>query len=105
MDYRLPTSVVPIRYDLRLEPDLDAATFAGAESITVTVTEPVNEIILNAAELAIQSVAAERTDGVVVQGSVTLEPEAERARLLFPSPLESGEWRLRLAFTGALNDR
>ena len=105
MDYRLPTSVVPIRYDLRLEPDLDAATFAGAESITVTVTEPVNEVILNAAELAIQSVAAERTDGVVVQGSVTLEPEAERARLLFPSPLESGEWRLRLAFTGALNDR
>ena len=105
MDYRLPTSVVPIRYDLRLEPDLDAATFAGAESITVTVTEPVNEVILNAAELAIQSVAAERTDGVVVQGSVTLEPEAERAQLLFPSPLESGEWRLRLAFTGTLNDR
>src|SRR5262245_51740742 len=37
MDYRLPTSVAPIRYDLRLEPDLVAATFTGEESITVTV--------------------------------------------------------------------
>src|SRR5205823_9245872 len=38
-------------------------------------------------------------------GSVALEAEAERARLLFPAPIPPGEWRLRLAFTGVLNDR
>src|SRR5262249_36378565 len=48
MDYRLPTSVVPIRYDLRLEPDLVAASFTGEESITVTVSEPVTDVVLNA---------------------------------------------------------
>ncbi len=32
MDYRLPGTVVPQRYDLRLEPDLEAATFAGADT-------------------------------------------------------------------------
>jgi puromycin-sensitive aminopeptidase len=105
MDYRLPTTVVPTRYDLRFEPDLDAATFTGEESIAITVKEPVSEVVLNAAELAIQSVAAERADGIVVEGSVTLLPEAERARFLFPSPIDPGEWRLRLAFTGVLNDR
>ncbi len=105
MEYRLPTTVVPARYDLRLEPDLDAATFTGEETVSVTVTEPVTEVVLNAVELLIQSVAVEGADGVAVQGSVALEAEAERARLLFPAPIPPGEWRLRLAFTGVLNDR
>src|SRR6266511_3183474 len=105
MEYRLPTTVVPARYDLRLEPDLDAATFTGEETVSVTVTEPVTEVVLNAVELLIQSVAVEGADGVALQGSVALEGEAERARLLFPAPVEPGEWRLRLSFTGVLNDR
>src|SRR5216684_4451079 len=71
MNYRLPSAVVPTRYDIRLEPDLDTATFVGEETITVTVKEPV----------------------------------AERARFLFPTSIEPGEYRLRLSFTGVLNDR
>src|SRR4026208_995277 len=50
VDYRLPTTVVPSRYDLRLEPDLDKATFVGEETVTVEVREPVTEIVLNRAE-------------------------------------------------------
>src|SRR5215467_9361857 len=105
MEFRLPTTVVPNRYDLRLEPDLDAATFRGEEVVQITVEEPVTEIVLNAAELVIESVAVERGDGTVVHGSVALDADAERARFLFPSPIDPGPWRLRLVFTGVLNDR
>ena len=105
MDYRLPTTVVPSRYELRLVPDLDAATFAGEETVTVTIREPVTEIVLNAAELAIQAVSIRDAAGTVVPGTATLDEAQERARLLFPLALAPGEWRLTLAFTGTLNDR
>ena len=99
MDYRLPTTVVPSRYDIRLEPDLEAATFAGEESIAITVAEAVSEIVLNAAELTVQRASVQLADGAVVQGSATLEVEDERVRLLFPSPIPAGEHRLTIAFT------
>jgi puromycin-sensitive aminopeptidase len=105
MDYRLPATVVPARYDIRLEPDLEAATFAGQETVTVTVKEPVSEIVLNAAELAIQSVSVATADGATVEGSAALDEAAERASLRFPTPIPPGEHRLTLRFTGLLNDR
>jgi puromycin-sensitive aminopeptidase len=105
MSYRLPPTVVPSRYEIRLEPDLDGARFAGEEVVTVTVREPVIEIVLNAAELEIASVAAEGPGGAVIPGTATLAPDTEQARLAFPETLDPGEWRLRLAFSGTLNDR
>ena len=104
-EYRLPMTVVPSRYDIRLEPDLEAATFAGEEAIAISVVEPVTEIVLNAAELAIQSVAIEDGEGAAMAGQVVLDEAAERARFVFPSPVAAGQWRLRVRFTGALNDR
>ena len=53
--YRLPRHVVPTRYELRLEPDLTAARFSGAETITLTIHRATFEIVLNAIELDITS--------------------------------------------------
>jgi puromycin-sensitive aminopeptidase len=105
MSYRLPPTVVPTRYDLRLDPDLQTGTFAGEETVAITVRQPVEEIWLNAAELTIGAVRAEGPGGRALDGTATLEPETERARLAFPARLEPGEWRLTLRFSGLLNDR
>ena len=103
--FRLPRSVVPGRYEIRLEPDLPSGTFAGAETIEVMVREPVSEIVLNAAELTIQEVTIQDSRGAVLKGTAALEEETERARLRFPETLGPGPWRLSLAFTGILNDK
>jgi puromycin-sensitive aminopeptidase len=103
--YRLPRTVVPSRYDLRLEPDLEKATFAGRVEIAVMVHEAVEEIVLNAAELHISEASIQSFAGNRFTAVVALEEETERCRLRFGRPLEPGEWRLTLAFTGVLNDK
>ncbi|HWN92783.1 MAG TPA: M1 family metallopeptidase, partial [Verrucomicrobiae bacterium] len=105
MDYRLPATVIPQRYDLRLEPNLEAATFAGTASIIVEVREPVIEILLNAAELAIESAAVSQDGGAPIHGSASIEEAAERARLVFPVTIAPGQGRLVLRFRGTLNDK
>ena len=103
--YRLPRQVVPTRYEIRLVPDLTTSVFAGVETITVTVHEPTSEILLNAAELEISEAAIEHEGGRVLDGLVQLDESTERGRVRFPETLRPGEWRLRLAFKGILNDK
>jgi len=48
---RLPRFAAPLRYDLRLRPDLAACTFSGAAAVAVAVSAPTRFLVLNAAEL------------------------------------------------------
>lgn len=97
-------SVVPHRYDLTLEPDLTAATFAGRESIQVQVIKPVTEILLNAHELEIQR-AVLRNQTRSIEGSVELLESDQRARIKLDGEASPGSWVLDLDFTGILNDQ
>ena len=99
--YRLPRTVVPRRYELRLEPDLEAFTFAGTVGVDIEVLEPVGEIVLNAAELEIN---AGDLDGAALVG-VDYDDEHERAVLRLGEPVSPGTARLNLSFTGTLNDQ
>ena len=103
--HRLPTTVTPERYEIRLTPDLSAATFAGEEKITIHVHEPVREIVVNAAELEFYGIFAKRSDGFVLAGTAALDADSERAALNFPTTLEPGRWDLNIAFSGILNDK
>src|SRR5262245_26815233 len=103
--HRLPRTVVPSRYDIRLEPDLDTATYAGEEAIQVEVREETDEVQLNAVELTLTSVAAEGPDGSRLEGTASIDPANDRVHLRFPRSLRPGEWTLHLAFRGILNDQ
>ncbi|MEE8493802.1 MAG: M1 family metallopeptidase [Nitrospirales bacterium] len=103
--YRLPVHVVPSRYDLRLEPDLLARTFSGQETVTLTVKEPTQDIVLNAAELDITSAKIREGRGGFLEGTVATDDALERCRLTFPKPLHPGTWLLDFTFQGTLNDK
>ena len=103
--YRLPRTVVPRRYDLTLEPDLAAASFAGSVAVGVDVVEPTATVVLNAIELEVDEAAVELPDGRRLDARVELDEKAERATLLLPEDLPAGPATVHLRFRGILNDK
>jgi puromycin-sensitive aminopeptidase len=103
--HRLPTTVIPERYEIKLTPDLSNATFAGEEKVLVHVTEPVRQVVINAAELEFQAVSIKGPGGQVVRGDVVPDSENEQAVLNFPEALNPGQWELQILFSGILNDK
>jgi len=103
--YHLPRSVLPRRYELTITPDLDKATFAGEERVEVELTEAVDRVVLNAAELEIDRAEIELPDGSAVAAEVTLDEQEERATLTLAREIPAGGAVVVLTFRGVLNDK
>lgn len=104
-EYRLPNTVTPHHYEITLSPDLESFTFAGQETVRITINEPVSQIVLNAAELAISHACAIDAKGEKFEATVALQEKSERAILSFGQPLPAGQFKLHLDFSGVLNDK
>ena len=103
--YRLPRTVVPSNYAVMLEPDLAEFTFAGQADITVAVTEPVTEIVLNSIELEIDEAWVTTPAGDRIEAEVAYDEATERATLSLATPLAAGPATVQTRFRGLLNDK
>ncbi len=97
---RLPGNVKPVHYALALAPDIENASFAGTETIDVTLAAPSKSITLNAIELKIASVTAGTQNA-----DISYDPAKEQATFTFANALPAGPASLKIAFTGILNDK
>ncbi len=104
-DFRLPRHVVPRRYDLRVEPDLDTATFYGTVAIAVDVEQAVDEVVCNALDLEIDGAWLVGLDGTRIEAEPRLDDEAERLTLALVSTACPGAWTVHVGFRGVLNDK
>ena len=91
---------IPTHYTLSLTPDLNAATFAGTETIDLTLDAPRTTITLNAAEIQFLSVTSAGQ-----AASVTLDPDKEQATFTFAQELPAGRVTLAIQYTGILNGK
>ena len=103
--YLLPAGVRPVRYELRLEPDLAAASFAGTCATELRVDAPVTEICCNALDLVVDDAHLITADGRRLDAvSVVLDDEAERVTFSFGEPVSQSA-TLHTSFRGVLNDK
>ena len=101
----LPATVRPAKYRLHLHPDLDRATFKGAEEIDVQVDEPTSFIVLNSLELDIHGVELFREGGPSLEADISYDEKAETVTLDFGEVIPTGPARLEIDFEGVLNDK
>ena len=95
---KLPKTVVPIHYAIELEPNLESLTLAGSEVIDLEVREPTAQLTLNAVGMTLTAATID-TQGA----AIALDAANETATLTFPHPLDAGRYKLRIAFSAAIN--
>jgi aminopeptidase N/puromycin-sensitive aminopeptidase len=101
---RLPENVVPDSYDLKFEPDLASATFAGDETIHVHLQKAATSMLLNSAEIEFKEVWFGSAD-FKQAAAVSKDEKNETATLTVPSMVPAGPAEIHIRFSGILNDK
>jgi puromycin-sensitive aminopeptidase len=103
--FRLPRTAEPETYRIEIQPDVSSATFSGSVSIDVVIHEAVDELVLNAADLAISDVEAVDATGTSHACVVTFDDTLEQVTFRPRSALPPGPCTVSCRFTGTLNDK
>ncbi len=98
-NHRLPTHIIPHRYQIVLKPDLEKFTFSGEETIFITVKKPTKEITLHAVDLDISHVSVDKETA-----TVSFDKKAETATFTFAKAISVGDKQLQVEFSGILAD-
>uniref|UniRef100_A0A2N9HH88 Aminopeptidase n=1 Tax=Fagus sylvatica TaxID=28930 RepID=A0A2N9HH88_FAGSY len=113
---RLPKFAVPKRYDIHLKPDLTTCKFSGSVSIDVNIVDDTRFIVLNAAELSVDTSSVSfshplpdssksKQKQVLEASKVDVVEEDEILVLEFADTLPIGIGVLTINFQGTLNDK
>ena len=95
----LPRTVLPLLYDITIDPDAKAKTFTGTETVTVDVKSATRTITLNASALSITSATF---DGK--KAAFKLADDSQRMTITLPAAAKPGKHALRFAWSGKIND-
>jgi puromycin-sensitive aminopeptidase len=103
--FRLPRTVEPQTYRIEVQPEFASATFSGTVSVDVVVREPVTEMVLNAADLAVSDAEIQLPDGSSLGCAVSFDDELDHVTFRPPSVVPAGPCTVSCRFTGTLNDQ
>src|SRR5215469_6563297 len=100
---RLPKIARPENYKLTFTPDLEKATFAGDETISIRVLKPTSEITMNSADIEFHEVSI-TSGGVTQTAKVAPEKDKEMVVLAVDKQLLAGPATVHMTYSGMLNN-
>ena len=100
-DFRLSKDILPSRYDLRFDLDLDKWMSKGWERIALKTAQPTREIVLHAVDLDIKKATLDGSSAL--EGQRT-EQEAQAVVLRFAKEIPAGEHTLEIEWTGGIRE-
>jgi len=95
----LPDAVTPIAYRIDFTPDIDGLTFKGTAEIDVNVRRATPTIVLNAADLVIDSASL---SGESQAPTISYDAKVQTATFTFAKPLAKGNRTLKLSYHGTI---
>src|SRR5580704_13200171 len=103
--FRLPRTVEPETYHIEIEPNIASATFSGTLAVDAVVHEPIDVVVMNAAELAVSDVEIRTSDGNVLVCSVHFDDDLEQVSFRPSAALPPGPCVITCRFSETLNDK
>lgn len=101
---RLSKNVIPIEYDIQLQPDLENFTFEGIETITLSILKPTKILTLHSKELEIET-ASVLIGLDKIFAKISYNKKKETASFIFPKIISTKNTKVTLVFKGILNDK
>ncbi|MEO8926121.1 MAG: M1 family metallopeptidase, partial [Caulobacteraceae bacterium] len=95
----LPAAVTPDHYRIDLTPDAKALTYKATVQIDVSVHQPTDRIVLNAADIVIDKAAL---SGEAAAPTVSYDAKVQTATFAFARALKPGPYTLSLAYRGKI---
>ena len=99
-NFRLSPDVRPVRYHVRIEPELGAQAFSGHLTIELELARPVRALTLHAVELTVANASANAGGKELRATSVQVDAESETVEIAFDADLPAGPAKLDLLFSG-----
>ncbi|MBI3553113.1 MAG: M1 family metallopeptidase [Elusimicrobia bacterium] len=98
---RLPRTVVPKSYEVRLKVDPEAGGFSGRVKIAVEAAKPSKQIILHSLGHAIQEISVNGKPVPVT--SAVIDPASETLTITLSEELKAGPASLEIGYSGQYN--
>ncbi len=100
---QLPRTAKPTHYAVEITPHADKMRFDGKVAIDISVLQPTDRIVLQAANLTFARGTLTQKGGKPHTAKISADAEAQTATFAFGKPLAAGEYVLSIDYSGVIN--